>query len=71
MIGAFLGWRHVLLTIFIGALTGSVVGLFLMSFKGKNRKYPVPFGPFLSLGALISLFEGSAIWEWYRNLGGF
>jgi len=71
MIGAFLGWREALLTIFIGALTGSVIGIFLIAFKGKSRKYPVPFGPFLSLGALISLFSGSAIWAWYHHLGDF
>jgi leader peptidase (prepilin peptidase)/N-methyltransferase len=71
MIGAFLGWKQVLLTIFIGALAGSVIGLFLMAFKGKSRKYAVPFGPFLSLGAVISLFAGPAIWNWYQHLGAF
>ncbi|HTN42574.1 MAG TPA: prepilin peptidase [Nitrospiria bacterium] len=71
MIGAFLGWKEALLTIFIGALAGSAIGLFLMAFKGKSRKYPVPFGPFLSLGAVISLFAGQAIWNWYQHLGAF
>lgn len=71
MIGAFLGWKQVLLTIFIGALAGSVIGLFLMAFKGKSRKYPVPFGPFLGLGAVVSLFAGPAIWTWYQQLGAF
>ncbi|MEK6684321.1 MAG: prepilin peptidase [Nitrospirota bacterium] len=69
MIGAFLGWKQVLLTIFIGALAGSVVGLFLMAFKGKSRKYAVPFGPFLSLGAVVCVFAGPAIWNWYQRLG--
>lgn len=71
MIGAFLGWQQTLVTIFIGALSGSVIGLFLMVFWGKTRKYPVPFGPFLSLGALVSLFAGPALWTWYLKLGGF
>lgn len=71
MIGAFLGWKQALLTIFIGALSGSLIGLFLMVFHGKSRKYPVPFGPFLSLGAVVSLFAGPAIWGWYLNLGAF
>lgn len=71
MIGAFLGWKQALLTIFIGALAGSVIGLFLMVFKGKSRKHPVPFGPFLSLGAVVSLFAGPAIWNWYQRLGAF
>lgn len=68
MIGAFLGWQDVLMTIFIGALSGSIVGVFLMLFKGKGRKYPVPFGPFLALGAVISLLWDQEILNWYISL---
>ncbi len=71
MVGAFLGWRAVLLTIFIGAVAGSVVGLFLMVIKGKGRKTPVPFGPFLSLGTIVFLFLGQEIIEWYRTFSLF
>ncbi len=70
MIGAFLGWRDVLLTIFIGALTGSLVGIFLMLFKGKKRKDPIPFGPFLAAGAIISVFLDRELFIWYINLRG-
>lgn len=70
MIGAFLGWRDVLLTIFIGALTGSLVGIFLMLFKGKKRKDPIPFGPFLAAGAIISVFLDRELFIWYVNLRG-
>ena len=70
MIGAFLGWRDVLLTIFIGALTGSLVGIFLMLFKGKKRKDPIPFGPFLAAGAVISVFLDRELFIWYVNLRG-
>jgi leader peptidase (prepilin peptidase) / N-methyltransferase len=70
MVGAFLGWQNVLLTIFIGALAGSVVGLFLILLKGKGRRFPIPFGPFLALGALTSLFWGGEILRWYFS-GGF
>lgn len=69
MIGAFLGWRNVLLTIFIAALTGSIVGLYLMIVLGKDRKYAVPFGPFLALGAVVSLCWGPEILFWYSQLG--
>lgn len=68
MVGAFLGWKAVLLTIFIGSLLGSIVGIFLMVFKGKGRKHPVPFGPFLSLGTIVSIFWGKEIILWYLNL---
>ena len=68
MVGAFLGWKGVLLTIFLGALMGSVVGLFLMLFMGKGRKTPVPFGPFLSLGTMIALFWEPQIILWYKGI---
>ncbi len=65
MVGAFMGWKAVLLVTFIGSLTGSLVGVMLMLFKGKDRKTKVPFGPFLALGSLISLFVGGKIITWY------
>ncbi|MHB8483082.1 MAG: prepilin peptidase [Nitrospiria bacterium] len=69
MIGAFIGWKAVLLTIFVSALTGSILGICLMIFMGKNRKYPVPFGPFLALGAMVSVVWGNEIIFWYTHLG--
>ncbi|HXC61518.1 MAG TPA: prepilin peptidase [Nitrospiria bacterium] len=69
MIGAFLGWKDVLLTIFIAALTGSIIGLFLMIAFGRDRKDALPFGPFLALGAVIALCWGSEILLWYSQLG--
>ncbi|MBI3592053.1 MAG: prepilin peptidase [Nitrospirae bacterium] len=65
MVGAFMGWKAIFLTTFLGSLTGSLVGIFLMIFKGKGRKTKIPFGPFLALGALITLFFGADILRWY------
>jgi leader peptidase (prepilin peptidase)/N-methyltransferase len=65
MVGAFLGWKSVLLTTFAGSLFGSLAGIFLMVFKGKGGKMKLPFGPFLALGALISLFFGQEILSIY------
>ncbi len=67
LIGVFLGWRKVLLTIFAGVLVGSLVGLGLILFKGRGRKDKVPFGPFLGLGAVISIFWGWEIIGWYLS----
>lgn len=61
-VGAFLGWKSALLTIFAGSLIGSIIGLVILK-KTGNRK--IPFGPFLSIGALISLFMGERIFSWY------
>lgn len=68
MVGAFIGWKAVLLTTLIGSLTGSIVGIFLMAFKGKGRKTKIPFGPFLALGAIITLFWGGKILDWYFQI---
>jgi leader peptidase (prepilin peptidase)/N-methyltransferase len=65
MVGGLTGWKSVLLTTFLGSLTGSLVGIFLMIAKGKGRKAKIPFGPFLALGALITLFFGQEILTWY------
>ena len=68
MIGAFLGPKAVITTIFISSFLGSVVGLAIIALKGKDRKYAIPFGPFLAMGAIIYLFWGEPLIEWYRNL---
>jgi leader peptidase (prepilin peptidase)/N-methyltransferase len=68
MIGAFLGWKAVILTIFLSSLIGSMVGIIVMVLKGRDFKYAIPFGPFLSLGAVISLFYGQEIVNWYLCL---
>ncbi len=54
-IGAVLGWQGLLPTILIGSVTGLLVGLSLVVFKGKDFSTPLPFGPFLSLGAVVAL----------------
>jgi len=68
MIGAFLGWKAVILTILLSSLIGSITGILIMVVKGKDFKYAIPFGPFLSLGAMISLFYGESLINWYLYL---
>lgn len=65
MIGAFLGWKDVLLVILTASFFGSIVGIALMVLRGKDRKFPVPFGPFLALGGLMALFFDREIIGWY------
>ena len=64
MVGALMGWKAVLLISFIGSCIGSIFGVFLMIFKGKGRKTKIPFGPFLALGSLVTLFYGEEILYW-------
>jgi leader peptidase (prepilin peptidase)/N-methyltransferase len=68
MIGAFLGWQGALFTIFSGALLGSLVGVMLMLLGRKGRKDKVPFGPFLSGGAILFIFFGNDLIRWYLAL---
>jgi len=65
MIGAVMGWKAVLLTTFLGSFTGAAFGIFLMVFKGEGRMTRIPFGPFLALGAVITLFYAQEILSWY------
>lgn len=65
MIGAFLGWRAVLITVLAGSFAGSVVGVSLMASGLKKKDEPIPFGPFLSLGAIFSFFLGEKLIGWY------
>jgi leader peptidase (prepilin peptidase)/N-methyltransferase len=68
MIGAFLGWKPALLTIMIGSLSGSVIGVSLMAFGVMKRDEYIPFGPFLVLGALVSMFFAQPLLNWYQTL---
>ena len=65
MVGAFLGWKAVLLTTFLGSLLGAIIGVILMVFRGRDKGSLIPFGPFLAIGTLISLFFGQEILMWY------
>ncbi len=68
MIGGFIGWKGVLLTIFLGSVFGATVGIGLMVIKGMHRKTPIPFGPFLVAGAVVAIFWGGGFLEWYGGL---
>jgi len=68
MIGAFLGWKGVIFTLMASSLIGSLTGIFLMLFRGKGGKDAIPFGPFLSLGAVLYVFFGEAAVNWYLSL---
>ncbi|HSB45787.1 MAG TPA: prepilin peptidase [Nitrospira sp.] len=68
MIGAFLGWKPALLTIMIGSLTGSIIGISLIALRLMKRDEYIPFGPFLVLGALLSMFFAQPMLDWYQGL---
>ncbi|MGH7539332.1 MAG: prepilin peptidase [Gemmatimonadales bacterium] len=63
MVGSFVGWKGVLLTIFAGALIGTLIFVPL----SLRKKRLVPFGVFLAVGAGVAFVWGDAIVEWYRH----
>jgi leader peptidase (prepilin peptidase)/N-methyltransferase len=58
MLGAFYGWKSLFFILFVSSFLGAIVGLTVMLIKGKDMKYAVPFGPFLSLAAVSYIFFG-------------
>lgn len=67
-IGAFLGWRAVLFSIFAGSLAGSVVGLLTMFIGKRVWSAKLPFGPYLAFGALTWMFFGQGFVQWYLSV---
>jgi leader peptidase (prepilin peptidase) / N-methyltransferase len=67
-VGVFLGLKRTLMTILAGSLLGSVIGILLISLSKKDRNYELPFGTFLGAGALLVLFFGTPVLQWYQSL---
>jgi len=67
-VGAFVGWKLVLLGLFIGIVFGAVVSLILVITGIKGRKDFIPFGPFLSVGFYIVILGGYPLINWYLSL---
>jgi leader peptidase (prepilin peptidase)/N-methyltransferase len=68
MVGAYLGWRLTILTIFMGVLSGSIIGILMMlRQQQRNLQMLLPFGVFLGIGAIAALLFGRPIVEWYAQ----
>lgn len=65
MIGAFLGWPSIPVTLFTASLVGSVVGITCMALTGAGRRLALPFAPFLCAGALLFIFFGEQLAGFY------
>jgi leader peptidase (prepilin peptidase)/N-methyltransferase len=70
MIGAFLGLRLMLFTLFAGAVSGALVGLWLMAFRSYEWRSKLPYGVFLGGAAILALFFGEPAMRWYAGLLG-
>ncbi len=65
MIGAFLGWQLMLVTLVLSSVAGSLVGILLIATRRGSMKYALPFGTFLALGALAAAAFGDRLLAWY------
>jgi leader peptidase (prepilin peptidase)/N-methyltransferase len=68
MIGAFLGWQSIPFVIFVSAAAGALVGITFLLIHGKDMKFAIPFGPFLSGAAVCYIFFGKEVTEWYISI---
>ncbi len=68
MIGAWLGVSHLLLALFVACAVGAIVGSSVMALQRLDRQQPMPFGPFLALGAVTTALWGDRILNLYLQI---
>ena len=71
MVGAFLGWKLVLITLVLSSVMGSAIGLLVIAIKRGGMKYALPYGTFLALGALAASLVGDQLVAWYLGFYDF
>jgi leader peptidase (prepilin peptidase)/N-methyltransferase len=70
MLGAFLGWQKMLLTVFLASVAGSAVGLGAVGLRGRDMRFALPLGTFLGAAGIAVVFFGDSLLAWYRGLLG-
>lgn len=66
--GAWFGWMYLPLILLISSISGAIIGVIYLHYSKQSKDTTIPFGPFLCIAGLISLFWGSAIIDWYLQL---
>ena len=67
MIGAFLGWKAVLVTLVLSSFSGAAIGMALIAAQRGGMKLALPFGTFLAIGAAVAMFVGEPLVHWYSG----
>lgn len=70
VLGAWLGWQHLLTIILLSSLVGAIVGITMITLRGHDRQIPIPFGPYLATAGWVTLLWGDAILKTYMDLIG-
>lgn len=68
IIGLVVGYKLVLMSLFLASFLGSIIGFSLMQFKIISKDDYIPFVPFIAFGALITYLYGNLLMEWYLHL---
>jgi len=68
VLGLALGTKATLMTLFLASLVGAVFGLGFILVKGYQKRIPIPFGPFISIGAIIAYFYTDSLIQWYLGI---
>lgn len=63
--GAWFGWTQLPLILLFSSIAGAIIGSIYLKFQEKNKDTPIPFGPYLCLAGLVTLFYGPTILNWY------
>ena len=68
LLGAFLGWQKMLLSVLLASVAGTLVGLLAIALRGRDLRYALPLGTFLGAAGVLVVFLGDAVLGWYRGL---
>ncbi|HRD68638.1 MAG TPA: A24 family peptidase [Legionella sp.] len=67
-LGAWFGWAYLPLILLVSSISGVLIGILYLRAVNKTKETPIPFGPFLCISGLITLFWGNTVLGWYLNL---
>lgn len=70
MLGAFLGWQGMLLTVLLASVAGTLVGVGAIALRGRDLRFALPLGTFLGVAGIVVVFFGDSLLAWYRGLLG-
>ncbi len=68
-IGAFLGWQATVFSLMVSSLIGAIVGVLLIVFRKQEWSSRIPYGPYIALAAVIWMFGGQRLMEWWLSAG--
>jgi leader peptidase (prepilin peptidase)/N-methyltransferase len=69
-LGAWLGWKLLPLIIILSAATGAVLGILMIALQGRDRRAPMPFGPYLAAAGWLAMMYGDSLLEGYLRISG-